>query len=202
MAFQLLCGAIAAGLYFATVVIASLTWPGYSHVTQYASELGSAAAPLPWLFNGGILLAGLFGVLGSVGLFRYFRAQGRPLAGGIAAVALACWAIGLLFGGWFPMPNPLHNGFGVMLGVVLLPPALLAALRGRRHARETAFLVAWMVLMYALLLVMFGVGALVATGNVGLWQRAFALTLIGGIGAACLMLRRRALQARISVDSA
>jgi hypothetical protein len=117
-------------------------------------------------------------------------------------VALACWAIGLLFGGWFPMPNPLHNGFGVMLGVVLLPPALLVALRGRRDARATAFLVAWMVLMYALLLVMFGVGALVTTGNVGLWQRAFALTLIGGIGAACLMLRRRALQARISVDSA
>lgn len=37
------CGAGAAVLYFATLIVVSLSWPGYSHVTQYASELGTAA---------------------------------------------------------------------------------------------------------------------------------------------------------------
>lgn len=189
---QLFCGIIAAGLYFATAIIASLTWPGYSHVTQYVSELGSAAAPHPWLFNGGILLAGAFGLLGSSGIFRYFRQQQRPVAGGFAAAAMGAWSIGLLFGGAFPMPNPLHNAFGIILGVVLLPPALLAGLRGRSSPGLNAFLAGWMVAMYTMLLILFGVGGLVTTGNLGLWQRGFAVVLIGGIGVACLLLWRRA----------
>ena len=66
-------GAGAALLYFLTVIVASLTWPGYSHVTQYASELGSAAAPHPEIFNIGITTTGALGVVGGLGLISFSR---------------------------------------------------------------------------------------------------------------------------------
>lgn len=44
-------------LYFDMVILSALFFPGYSHVTQYASEIGSAGTPSPRLFNGGIFLA-------------------------------------------------------------------------------------------------------------------------------------------------
>ena len=38
-------------LYFATLFVAAALYPGYSHATQYASELGSASARWPAVFN-------------------------------------------------------------------------------------------------------------------------------------------------------
>ena len=46
-------------LYFGTLLVSSLLYPGYSHVRQYASELGSATARYPYVFNAGIMVAGL-----------------------------------------------------------------------------------------------------------------------------------------------
>lgn len=179
-------------LYFGTLVAASLTWPGYSHVTQYASELGSAAAPQPWIFNAGIVATGIAGLLGGVGVGRSLAAEGRRISGALAGAALAAWGAGMIFGGLFPMPNPLHNGFGLVMGVTLLPPLLLVALRGRAGRGFALFLVAWFVATAAMLAVMFGVGSLVTRANVGLWQRGLAVAMIPGIGvAAAALLRRR-----------
>lgn len=191
MRWQLHCGTVSAALYFLTLIVASSTWPGYSHVRQYVSELGSAAAPYPLLFNAGILATGTLAVIGALGMARHFRREGRPIAGAVAAFGLACWGLGMLFGAAFPMPDPRHNGFGVVFGVLLLPPALLVALGGRRGAALTTFLWLWWTSIVALLLVMFGVGELVTTHNVGLWQRGFALALIPGIGCACWILAER-----------
>lgn len=191
MRWQLYCGATGAALYFISLIVASLTWPGYSHVRQYVSELGSAAAPFPMLFNIGILLTGALALVGALGMARHFQVQGRAISGAIASFGLACWGLGMLFGAWFPMPDPLHNGFGVVFGVLLLPPALLVALRGQRSAGLTTFLWLWLTAIVALLLVMFGVGGLVTSQNVGLWQRGFAVALIPGIGVVCWILARR-----------
>lgn len=38
-------------LYYFGLFAGAATYPGYSHVTNYASELGAAEAPYPWLFN-------------------------------------------------------------------------------------------------------------------------------------------------------
>jgi len=180
-------------LYFGTVIVASLTWPGYSHVTQYVSELGSADAPHPWLFNIGILATGAAGVLGGAGIFRYLSRAGRPWSGGVAGLALAAWGLGMVFGGTFPMPDPRHNGFGLVFGIVFLPPSLLVALRGgRARANIRGFLVGWLSAMVVLLAIMFGVGSLVTRANVGLWQRVMAVAMIPGVGIACGYLARRA----------
>lgn len=178
-------------VYFATLLVASLTWPGYSHVTQYASELGSAAAPYPWIFNVGIVATGIAGLAGSLGVARTLAAEGRRTSGALAGVALAAWSVGMLFGGVFPMPNPLHNGFGLVLALPLVPPLLAVALRGRAGRGLRLFLLAWFVATAALLAVMFGAGALVTRANVGLWQRALAVAMIPGIGVACAALLRR-----------
>lgn len=178
-------------MYFGVVLVASATWPGYSHVTQYVSELGSAEAPYPWLFNSVIVLAGVAAVAGAAGMLRFFRREGRPVAGSLAALALAAWGVGMMFGGWFPMPDPRHNGYGLIMGIVLLPPSLMVALRGRASRPEYLFLAAWLVATLVLLAILFGVGALVTASNVGLWQRALAVAMIPGIGIACGMLAAR-----------
>lgn len=185
------CGAAASVLYFATLIGASLTWPGYSHVTQYASELGSADASYPAIFNFGILATGGLAVLGGLGLVWHFAAAGRLLSGVLAGIALAAWGVGMIFGGLHPMPDPLHNGYGLVFGVLLLPLTLMIALRGRAGVPTIALLLVWLAAMIAILAVMFGLGGLVTTANVGLWQRAMALAMIPGIGVSCLFLARR-----------
>lgn len=190
--YLLLAGVAAPVLYFGTLFAAAATWPGYSHATQYASELGSANAPYPWLFNAGILAAGLAGVAGALGILLFLVREQRAIAGVAAGLALSAWGVAMLFGGWFPMPDPRHNGFGLMLGVVALPPALMVGLRGRVGSAVYIFLAAWFTVTLALLAIMFGVGSLVSARNVGLWQRALAVAMIPGIGIMCGILAARA----------
>lgn len=178
-------------LYFTTLVVASLTWPGYSHVTQYASELGSAAAPHPRVFNAGIVAAGVAGLLGGIGVARALMATGRRWSGGLAGLALSAWGVGMIFGGVFPMPDPRHNGYGLALAGALLPALLAVALRGRAERGLTLFLLVWLAASAVLLAIMFGVGSLVTRANVGLWQRGYALASIPGIGVVCAALLRR-----------
>ena len=63
-------------LYFSTLLVSSWGSPGYSHLTQYASELGIAGAASARLFNGGIFLTGLAAILGSVGIYLAARREG------------------------------------------------------------------------------------------------------------------------------
>jgi hypothetical membrane protein len=184
-------GVAAPLLYFTTMIATSLTWPGYSHATQYVSELGSAAAPHPWLFNAGIVATGILGLLAGVGISRFFARERRPWSGGLAGVALGAWGVGMIFGGLYPMPDPRHNGFGLTLGVTLLPLLLAIALRGRAGRGLNLLLLTWLVATAVLLTILFGLGGLVTRANVGLWQRALAVAMIPAIGIACAALRRR-----------
>jgi len=185
------CGAGAAVLYFATLIVASLTWPGYSHVTQYASELGTTAAPNPWIFNYGILATGVLGALGGLGVGVHFATANRPYSGILAGLSLAAWGVGMVFGSLHPLPDPLHNGYGLVMGAALLPIFLMLALRGVAGRRVFTLLMLWQVAMVAFLAITFGVGDLVTTKNIGLWQRGVALAMIPGLGIACGYLSRR-----------
>ena len=87
------------------------------------------------------------------------------------------------------------RGFGLGLGVHLGPLLLLIALRGPLGSRGVRlFLGVSLVLMIALFAIMMGVGGLVTRANVGLFQRAYALTLFPWISVGAwhvLRLRRR-----------
>lgn len=181
-------------LYFGTLLAAAATWPGYSHVTRYASELGGPEAPVPALFNTGILVMGAVCALASLGVFLAARrAGGRPLLSALAAACLLLFGVAMVMGGMFPMPNPLHGAFGLAFAVVPAPLLLALALRGREgNATLVRVLLASFVFVLATMSVMMGVGQLVTRANVGLWQRVNALAMFPWIGVAGEMLARRA----------
>jgi hypothetical protein len=160
-------------LYYFALIVGAATYPGYSHVTRYASELGAAAAPYPNLFNYSIVLGGIAALLGAVGLAGALRdhSGGRlwPL---LAGIVLALWGAGMVMAGWFPMPDERHGAFGIGLAGPLVPLFTLLALRrvpGSGPMR--AFLALIFVGQVVLLAIMFGVGELVTRANVGIWQR-------------------------------
>ena len=160
-------------LYYFALIVGAATYPGYSHVTRYASELGAAEAPWPDLFNYSIALGGVAALLGAVGLAGALRdLSGRRLWPLLAGIALALWGAGMVMAGWFPMPDERHGGFGLGLAGPLVPLFTLLALRRVPGAGAMrAFLLFILIGQLVLLAIMFGVGELVTRANVGVWQR-------------------------------
>ncbi len=168
-------------LYYGTLLIAASLYPGYSHVTQYASELGSASARYPGIFNTGTILGGIAGVLGAVGTWRALRSVGSGrLIASLLALAIALHGVGLIFGGLFPMPDDRHGGYGLGLGGLFGPLlGAIALLRAPRTYRWLAWLLfANAAATWTMFAIMMGVGELVTLANVGLFQRGFSLTIM------------------------
>lgn len=187
----LVAGVLVPVLYYGALIGAAMTWPAYSHVTQYASELGSAAALHPEYFNFPIIGAGVAAIFASLGVFVALRERaGGVLPSFLSALCLALWGVAFVMGGMFPMPNPLHNGFGLALAIHLAPLFMLWALAGAAAPKLKLLLVLVFVSSLALILVMFNVGELnlVRKANVGLWQRGYGLTVIPWIALASLAL--------------
>lgn len=180
-------------LYFANLLVNSLLYPGYSHVTQYVSELGAADAPYAPLFNSVIVLLGVLGVAAGFGVyFAVRRLGGIGVLAALSGLLVSFWGIGTVLAGVFPMPDDRHGGYGLAFGYQLAPLILALAiwnvenLRGLRN-----FLIVIFLAMSFFIAVMFGVGGLVTRANVGLWQRGNALAGIPWLGIACYLLLRK-----------
>ena len=199
----LLAGIAVPILYFGTLIVASLFYPGYNHVTQYASELGSASARYPAIFTAGTILGGLCWIAASFGFFHAVRRLGgNPLLAALTALTMFLFGIAIAMGGMFPMPNELHGGFGLGLAVQLSPLFLALALWRVRSLRGLCvFLLAVFVVMSAFFAIMMGVGSLVTRANVGLFQRSYALTSMPWVGIAAWYLRRELDSRRTPEDS-
>ena len=168
-------------LYYFGLFAGAATYPGYSHMTNYASELGAAAAPYPWLFNISIVLAGATAIIAALVLPIAFGAVGASRPWSIlAAIAAALWGASMVMGGLFPMPDERHGGFGLGLVAPLIPLLVLLALRpvGNTGGIRT-FLMIVFAASVAMLAIMFGVGELVTSANVGLYQRLNSGVSIG-----------------------
>lgn len=188
----LMAGVAVPILYFANLLINSLLYPGYSHATQYVSELGSSKAPYAALFNAGVILVGAAGVAVGFGFFYAVRRLGgnRVLAA-LAGLLTTLWGIAIMMAGLFPMPDERHGGFGLGLGYQLVPLLLALGLWRRRSLRGLcAFLLVAFVVMNIFFAIMMGVGGLVRLANVGLWQRGNALSGFLWIGVAAWVLRK------------
>jgi hypothetical membrane protein len=190
--WSLRAGVLVPILYFGTLIISSLTYPGYSYTRQYASELGSSSAPYPQLFNAGIILTGLALLVSLPGFRAALRALNANMgAGWLFLIALAAFGIGTLMGGLFPMPDPRHGGFGLGFAAHLAPALLAAALwRTPVSHQLKVFLIGVFVASVVMFVVMMGVGGLVRRANVGSFQRVYALTIFPWIGVAAYALRR------------
>ena len=180
-------------VYYANLLVCSMLYPGYDHARQWVSELGSASARYPGLFNGVLVLMGLLGVAAGPGFGWALRRHGAGrVVSVLVTLLVAGFGVAMVMGGLFPMPDPRHNGYGLAMGLLLVPPLMAWGLRKRPELRGLRiFLLANWVAMVLLFAILMGVGALVTRANVGLWQRAFSLTMFPWIGIAAWMLMPR-----------
>ncbi len=185
-------GIVVPVLYFGTLIVASLLYPGYSHASQYASELGSATARYPAVFNTGIMLNSLAVILAGFGFFFAIRRLGgNTLLAALTGLTLFLFGIATFMGGMFPMPDERHGGYGLGLALQLTPLFLALGLWRRRSLRGLSiFLLVMFVVMGIFFAIMMGGGSLVTRANVGLFQRTFALTGFSWLGIAAWRLRR------------
>jgi hypothetical membrane protein len=191
----LLAGILIPVIYFGLLIIAPLLYPGFNYVSQYASEMGSADARHPAVFNTGVMLAGLACIVASFGFFHAVRRLGgNTLLAALTGLTLVLFGIAAFMGGKFPMPDERHGGYGLGFAFQLAPLLLALALWRRRNLRGLCiFLLVVFAVMTFVIAVMMGVGGLVTRANVGLWQRANALAGFPWVGIAAWRLRKELL---------
>ncbi|MCL6699339.1 DUF998 domain-containing protein [Sphingomonas sp. NSE70-1] len=196
----LLWGLILAPLfYYVALIGGSLLWPGYSHVTQYASELGSSASPNPMFFNGNVILCGLSALIGGFGLTHVLTRLTSNRAWSVAAgVSISLWGLAIVVAGLYPMPDDRHGAYGLAIaGQFTSLFAWIALRRVEGLSGLKMFLIAIFVASFALFAIMMGVGGLVTRANVGIWQRintAIGIPYLAILGWVLLQqARRRAL---------
>jgi uncharacterized protein (TIGR03382 family) len=172
---KILLGALIAVpiFYYFGLLAGAATYPGYSHVTRYASELGAADAPCPALFNYSIIAGGIAALPGSIGLAGALHdLSGRWRWAVPAGVALALWGASMVMGGIFPMPDDRHGAFGIGLAGPLVSLFTLLALRSLPDTTAMKLFLAFIFVgSVVVLAIMFGLGHLVTRQNVGIWQR-------------------------------
>ena len=186
----LVTGAAAPLLYFASLAAAVMTYPGFSVIRQYASELGAKGAPHPLVLNVGVVLSGAATILGCAGLWLVL---GRVNSPGVwrrwACATAAAQGAALVVAGLFPLPNWWHYvGSSLAFPAILAPVLLALALRPYRAAKGLrAYLVvnnALMVLAYFVLVCGRGSNVL------GLLQLLYTLLAIPWIAVASVALLR------------
>lgn len=180
-------------LYLGNLLISALFYPGYSHITQYASELGGPDAPIPALFNTGVILVGAAGIAAGLGFFLALRRLTNTILLSLGlGLCVSLFGLSLVLGGVFPMPDERHGGYGLGLGIHLGPVLLALALR--QHKTLSAlnpYLIITALLFVMMFAIMMGVGGLVTRANVGIFQRLYALCMFPWIGVAGYYLNRQ-----------
>lgn len=187
---SLLAGGVALSfVYFANLIAGGLLTPGFDYASQMPSELGVAGAPYAVLFNAGLIAVGVTAGLGAAGLFVGLRQIGaHAVLALLTAVSLGSVAFAMTMAGLFPLPDPLHYGFNVLLAGGLTP--LLGALAvGAGRARFV--LLAAFTALIAINAVASAVDDAMTPANVGLWVRGLALVSFSSTAYLCWVVMRR-----------
>jgi glucan biosynthesis protein C len=188
-------GVVAPIFAFLAVILAVLAYPGFNNATQFLSDLGGATAKHPWLFNGGVFISGFGAAAAGIGFGLALVALGgnRVAAGGVM-VCFVLAGFGMAASALIPWPNPWHLLINLGLGIILAPLFMIWGLwKIADMGRLKLFLagISLANLMMALITnhrIWYG---LVNPSNVGLWETAFAILLVGWTGIAAYALERR-----------
>lgn len=191
----LIVGMAAPLLALVAVLIGVATYPDFDHARQYLSELGGASAPLPLIFNGGVFIAGLMCMAAGVGFgLAIHGLTERWIVASLTGVVFVLAGIGLAVSSLYPWPDPRHMAINLGLGIQIAPLLLLWGLWSHVDLRRLkVFLLVTFVAM-AILTVFTHHMVLPGTvnpANVGWWERAYAIILVGWIGIAAFVLERR-----------
>ena len=120
----LACGTAMPAIYVLTLIAASILNPCINPMQREPSVFGKAGSAFPFLYNAGLVVTALAGLLAAAGLISQRNAMALVIAGGAVGLGSA----GLGMAGLFPLPNPLNYGFGLPLAAGLAPPFGAAAL--------------------------------------------------------------------------
>ena len=195
--FLLWIGIASPILAYVSVGVAALTWPGFDHATQYISELGGEAAPHPAIFNVGVLVSGAGAGVAGIGFaLSVLALGGARISAAIIALCFGLAGVGLILSSLYPSADPRHLAINLGLGIQIAPLAMVWALRRiEGMGRLRIFLLAVFVVMAILTVLTKHLifKGLVNDDNVGWWERAFAIVLVGWTGIAAYALERRLL---------
>ena len=163
-------------LYFSELLVLGALEPGYSHMRQFASELGMADAVHPRVFAVWVLAQALLFFVAAWLFFRRVRCDTKRnrLAAAIA-IFIALFGVNYLFVAAFPLPDLRHNGYGLG-GFTFFAPWLLAWAYSRVDGARRFRLVQLFTPPVLIVLLFFqpGVFAFVDESNLGLFQRVGA----------------------------
>jgi len=146
----LACGVASVPVMAAFVVTATLLAPGYSHVSEAMSRLGTSIMPHPEIMNTGMMVYGLMVILFVLGLHRLFS---RLRGASAFRYCLSLFGFGIVLAGIFPMDlseagstsleGILHASFtglayaSLMLGVLLFARTVSRLKAWRRFSWAT-----------------------------------------------------------------
>jgi len=199
-------GVAAPVLALVAVLIAAAIYADFDHARQYLSELGGATAAHPWIFNAGVLFAGVLTGFAGLGFALAVVILTRSIVSPILIGLLFVLAgIGLVVSSLYAWPDPRHMAINLGLGIQLAPVFLLFALRNvAGFLRLKQFLLAAFLAMVALTVM---TKHLIFPGtvndlNVGYWERAFAIVLVGWVGVAAWLLGKALDPGNATIDDA
>jgi hypothetical membrane protein len=182
-------------IYFANLIAAEAMTPGFNPGSQMPSELGLAGLPLAAVFNAGLIAVGVALVLAALGLFLGLAKLGANTALAAATgISLAMAGAAMAMAGLFPLPDPLHYGFNLLLGGILTPLLGAFALGAVRDtARERAVLFGAFAAIVGLRLAVSLVPGMADATTVGYWVRGFGLLWFSTLAYLCGAVMRRTL---------
>jgi hypothetical membrane protein len=178
-------------LMVADVWLAQALYPGFDPGSQFISELGAASAPYPWVFNLGMLLAGVTGLVAGHGFARALEVGGRPQVAHFTGLWVALTGLGGAFAGLFQWPDEMHRACGVALAIQLAPFFTAWALWGQAgHRRLVWFSILWGVMLIIMFMLLAGVWNVRTGQDVGLWQRWYSFLGLVWLAVAAFCLDR------------
>lgn len=176
-------------VYFANLIGVGLLTPGFDQASQMPSELGAAGAPCAGLFNAGLIAVGIALAAAAIGLTLGLRKIGAHwILAALTGLSLALPAFAMTMAGLFPLPDPLHYGFNVLLAGAFTP--LLGGVAvGAGHQRFVLF--AAFAALVAINAVTISVDGAMTPSNVGLWVRGLGLVAFSSTAYLCWSVMRR-----------
>jgi hypothetical membrane protein len=168
-------------VYLLNLLVLAALWPGYSHISNYVSDLGRNENPYNGVFNGAIILYGTLQLLTGLGFYYSVnRITRRKIISIVVGLSFALIGVGAYFAGIFPLPDELHSGYGIGLISFLIPLFLAFAFSRLKNAR---IFVIHQILFFVLFVLIFPVTSGMGDGfinemNKGLGQRLSVLFTI------------------------
>jgi hypothetical membrane protein len=183
--FSLRAGIAIPFIFFGTIIVSSIFYPGYSQSRQFASELGAGFAPHPWIYNIGLSLRGVAEIIAAYGFLRVFqKLKLNPVWGATAAAIVCISGLSALFSAHYRFPDPRHHAYGLQAAIVVGPALFAVALRRLTEARG---LIIFLLLNNVLLFIIYLLPA--THDNIGLMQRVRFLFSFPWVGiCACWLL--------------